>query len=120
EIALPMAVRPKVPRHAVDDGREVRAVVEIEAAQEVLIRLAASRVLYRDEPRHGLEQLRDLQHRPHEQVCAADGPFAGRFRAANELETSAEHDDLFQGLPALSRRAVCCRRAVGLSLLRLS
>ena len=43
-----MAVRRHVDRHAVDACREVGAVVEVEAAQEVLVGLAVARVLRDD------------------------------------------------------------------------
>ena len=44
------------------DG-EVGAVIEIEAAQEVLVRLAVAAVLGDDQPRHDLEHFARAQHR---------------------------------------------------------
>ena len=63
-VALAMAVRRQVHGHAVDERREVRAVIEVEAAQEHLIRFPAAAVLRHDETRHGLEDLARAQARP--------------------------------------------------------
>jgi hypothetical protein len=41
-VALAVRVRGHVDGHAVDRGREVGAVVEVEAAQEILVRLAVA------------------------------------------------------------------------------
>ncbi len=78
-------------------------MVQVEAAQEILIRLAAAGVLHGDHARHGLEQLGDLQHRPHEQVGPADGALAGGLGRADELEAAAEDDDLLQPFVRLRR-----------------
>ena len=107
EIALAVAVRAQVQRHAVEDRREVGAVIEVEAAQEILVRLAAAGVLHGDHARHGFEQLGDAQHRPHEQVGAADGALARCLGRADELEAAAEHDDLFEASPCARRRRLC-------------
>ena len=56
-IALAVAVRAHVDGHAVDGDGEVGAVVEVEAAQEVLVGLAFPAVLGDDEAGCGLEQL---------------------------------------------------------------
>src|SRR5437867_612791 len=44
-VALAVAVAREVHRDAVDEDREVRAVIGVEPAQEILVRLAASLVL---------------------------------------------------------------------------
>ena len=54
-VALAVGVRRHVDRHAVHVGREVGAVVEVEAAQEVLVGLAVAAVLRDDQPGHDLE-----------------------------------------------------------------
>ncbi len=55
DVALPVGVAHRVDGRPVDEDREVGAVIEVEAAQEVLLRLAPSRVLHREEPRDHLE-----------------------------------------------------------------
>jgi len=47
-------VRAHIDGHAVDVNGEVSAVVEVEAAQEVLIGFALATVLRNDQPRHCL------------------------------------------------------------------
>ena len=50
-ITLPVRMGAKIDRHAIGEERDIGAVIRIEAAEEVLIRLAGSaRVLHRDEP----------------------------------------------------------------------
>ena len=53
----------QVQRHVVDQRREVGAMVQVEAAQEILIGLAAARMLDGNHSRHRLEQLRHAQQR---------------------------------------------------------
>jgi hypothetical protein len=52
-----VSVRRHVHGNAVDAGRQVRAVIEIETAQEILIRLAVAAVLGDDQARHDFQQL---------------------------------------------------------------
>ena len=54
-IALTVRVRTQVVRHAIDECGEVGAMVEIESAQEILVRLAVATVLGRDQAGHHLE-----------------------------------------------------------------
>ena len=51
-VALAMAVTAHIHRHAVDACGEIRAVVEVKAAEEELIGLAAAAVLRSDQTRH--------------------------------------------------------------------
>jgi hypothetical protein len=64
QVPLAMAVGSEIPRHIVDVGGEVGAVIEIEAPQEVLIRFAATGVLSSDQSGHGFEQFGNPQQRP--------------------------------------------------------
>jgi len=57
-VALAVAVARQIERDVVEAGREIGAVVEVEAAQEVLVGLTAAAVLRRDQAGHGLEHLR--------------------------------------------------------------
>ena len=67
-VALAVAVRRHVHGYAIDARREIRAVIEIEAAQEILIRFAVAAVLRDDQSGHDLEQLAGAQHRPQIQL----------------------------------------------------
>ncbi len=90
-----MAVAAEVDGHAVEERREVRAVIEIEAAQEELIGLADAGVLSRDQARDALEQLADAADRPEAQVGLADPPLRPCRGEADLLGRSAEDDDFF-------------------------
>ena len=106
EIALAVAVRAQVPRHAVHVRREVRAVVQVEAAQEVLVGFAAARVLHRNQSGYRLEQLGNAQHRPHRQIRTAHGALARGVRRAEQLHAAPEDDDL---LELIGRRCLLLR-----------
>ena len=56
-VALAMRVRAQVDGNAVQGGGEVGAVVEVEAAQEILVRLSRAAVLRDDQPWHQLQHL---------------------------------------------------------------
>ncbi len=88
-----MTVGAQIPRHTVDIGREIRSVVQIEAAQEVLVGLAAPRMLCRDHAGNDFEQLRDFEHWPNEQIRAADGALTRRVGRSEQLEPATEYDD---------------------------
>ena len=76
-VALPVRVAGQVHRHTVDREREVGAVIEVEPAQEVLVRLAVPRVLGDDHAGDGLEQLAAAEQRQILEVDLADGPLRG-------------------------------------------
>ena len=80
-IPLPVRVRPEVHRHAVERGEEVGAVVEVETAEEVLVRLSGSAVLRDDETRHELQHLARSQDRPIFHQLASDRACARGFGA---------------------------------------
>ncbi len=61
---MPMRVRRHIHRHAGDGGREVGAVIEIEAAQVILIRLSLAAVLTDDQARHRLQHFARAHDRP--------------------------------------------------------
>ena len=84
-VALAVAMRVHVDGNAVDAGGEVRAVIEIEAAQEILVGLAVAAVLRDDEARNGLQQLAGAQHRAGFELRARDRALGRRFDAADEL-----------------------------------
>ena len=90
-VALAVRVRRHVDRHAVDEGREVGAVVEVEAAQVVLVRLAVAAVLRHDHAGHELEHLGRPQGRPALDQLRGHGAGAGRVGAADGVEIVAAH-----------------------------
>ncbi len=93
EIALAVPVARQVQRHAVQRGREVRAVVKIETAEEILVGLARARVLGRGQARYGLDQLARTQQRPHGEVGVGDAALAGRRRAAEVVGAATPDRD---------------------------
>ena len=92
-----MGVAAHVDRNAVDGGREVRAVVEIEAPQIVLVGLAAAGVGGDDHAGDGFQQLPLPQERTLQQLLAADHPAAGGQVAADGLRATRGDDDALDG-----------------------
>ena len=78
-----MAVRAHVDGHAVDGDGEVGAVVEIEAAQEILVGFALAAVLRDDQARHRLQHLARAIDRPRLQLLARDDALAAGLRLAD-------------------------------------
>jgi hypothetical protein len=91
-VALAVAMRRHVDRQAVDAGREVGAVVEVEAAQEVLVGLAVARVLRDDEAGHELEHLARAQGGAALQQLGADHALRGCVGAAHRVVVMAAGD----------------------------
>ena len=77
-IALAVAMGRHVDRHAVDGDGEIGAVVEIEAAQKILVGFALAGMLGHDQARHDFQQLADPRRRPRVEFLAADADLAGR------------------------------------------
>ena len=88
-VALAVGVRGHVDRHALDPGLEVGAVVEIEAADEILVGLAVTRVLGDDHAGHGLEQLAFAGDRAAPQVRRADPALRGRAGDPDQIVGAA-------------------------------
>ena len=63
-VALAVRVGAHVDRHVVDGDRQVGAVVEIVAAQEILVGFALAAVLRHDQARHGFEHFARARDRP--------------------------------------------------------
>ena len=79
-IALAVAVRAHVDRHAVDVDGKIGAVVEIEAAQEVLVGFALAAVLGDDEAGRRFQHLADAQRRNGIDLRAGHRQLARGFR----------------------------------------
>ena len=84
-VALAVRVRRHVHRHAGDRGGEVGAVIEIEAAQEVLVRLALAAVLRDDDAGHGLQHFARRASADAPRAARGDRALAGRLRDADEI-----------------------------------
>ena len=65
--------------------REVGAVIEVEAAQVVLVRLALAAVLADDDARHGFEHFAGAHDRPRVELPRRDRALARRLRDADEV-----------------------------------
>ena len=57
-ITLSVRMRAHVDRHVVDEDRQIGAVVEIVAAEEILVGFALAAVLRDDQPGHGFQYVR--------------------------------------------------------------
>ena len=84
-VALTVRVRRHVDRHALEPRLEVGAVVEVEAANEVLVRLAVAGVLRDDEARDRLEQLAFSRQWAKAEVGRADVSLGGGRCDADEI-----------------------------------
>lgn len=73
-IALPVRMGRHIDRDAGNVSREVRPVIEIEATQEILVRLAVTRVLGNDQPGHHLEHFARPLQRNGRQTLAGNDP----------------------------------------------
>ena len=89
-----MTVGAQVHLHPVDISREVRTVIEIEATQEILVGLAASRMLRSDHARDRLQQFGNAQQRANQKVGTGDGALTCCMRNTDLRFAAAEHDDV--------------------------
>jgi hypothetical protein len=126
-VALAVGVRPEAHRDAIKRREEVGSVVEVEAPEEVLVRLPGAAVLGDDEPGHELQHLARAQDGTILHELTGDGPGAGRVGAAHPGLVVAGHDDVLAEPGALGRRfcgigrfghrgafaAFFCKRSVG-------
>ena len=83
-IALTMRVGGFIDRHAIHESGQVRAMVKIVAAQQVLIGLAFAAMARDLQSRHGFQQLAHPKHRCQCQLIVDDNAFAGGAGAAHE------------------------------------
>ena len=91
--ALPVGVRDEVDGHAVHRRREIRAVIEVEAAQVILVGLPLAAVLRDDQSGHGLEDFAGADDRPRAELLLADMALGGGGRDADEIGLATlDHD----------------------------
>jgi hypothetical protein len=69
-------------------------VVEVEPAQEHLVRFAGAAVLRDDHARHGLEDFARTHSRPRVEFGRADDALRGSHALADRVVPAAEHDDV--------------------------
>jgi hypothetical protein len=72
---LAVRVRAHVDRHAIHAGQKVGAVVEIEAAQVILICFARAAMLSDDDAGNGLDDFAGAQEWPQRDLGVANGAF---------------------------------------------
>ena len=84
-VSLAVPVGRHVDRHPAGRDGEIGAVVEVEAAQEILVRLAAAGVLGGDGAGHGLDKLSGAQFGSFLEVLPAGRPFVGRPGDADQV-----------------------------------
>ncbi len=94
-VTLAMRVRRQIERHVVEENGEVRAVIEIEAAQEILVRLSAAGVLRDDDAGNGFQNFARAQNGTFLNLCRAHRSLCGRIGDANQAILSA-CDDRFR------------------------
>ena len=86
-VALPVAMGRHVDRHAVDPDGKIGAMVEIEAAQKILVGFALSGMLGDDQARHDLKRLAGPQegHGINLGAADADGAGGGRLQRSGSV-----------------------------------
>ena len=95
-VALPVGVAARVYWHTRDVGGEVCAVVQVEAAQEILVGLAFAAVLGDDQARHKFQNLAGPQRRPVLDQLVGDRALTCRVRGTDAVIVMALDLDFFQ------------------------
>jgi hypothetical protein len=95
-VALSVGVGGQVHGHPVDIDREIRAVVEIEPAREVLVRLSAARMLGDDESGNGFEDFPIPQERPVFKLVDADRALGRRIGDTDQIVLPSLHHKVGQ------------------------
>ena len=86
-----MGMGRKINRDIVHGKGEVRSMIQIEPAQEILVGLAVARVLGHHHPRYGLQQFAPAQKRQVLQIRFPDGSFRRRGRLPQQVFGPAFH-----------------------------
>ena len=107
-----MRVRPHIDRHAVHAGREIGAVVEVEAAQVILVGLARAAVLRDDHAGNGLDDFARPEQRAQRELLVADHALVGGSGDADEAVFPALHQNFGQSRRRVGGRVVCCHRGL--------
>ena len=108
-IALAVRVSRFVDGHVIDESREVRAVIQVEPANEKLVRLALAGMHCHDQARHGLQNLSDTVDRSEIQLLLRNRSLAGRGSFAEEIDPGLHHINIDRLIVGFSRiRGRCC------------
>ena len=91
--------------HAVDADREIRAVIEVEAAQEILVGFTLAGMLGDDQARHDFQRFADAQERDGVHLLAreADGAGGSRLKGCGLVGGIARRDAAGAGGSRLGR-----------------
>ena len=92
-VALAVRVRWQVQRHIVEENGDIRAMVEIEAAQKILVGLAAAGVLRDDEAGNRLQNLSRTKNRTILDLRCAHRSLGAGFGNADQVILTALHVD---------------------------
>ena len=95
-VTLAVAVGAHVDWHAVDPGGEVRPVIQIESAQEHLVRFARAAVLGDDHAGYGLEHVAGSQQRSQRQIHLPHHAFGGSACLPHQDIAPALHQHFLQ------------------------
>jgi hypothetical protein len=108
-VALAVAMRVHVHGNAIDAGGQVGAVIQVEAAQEILVGLAIARVLSDHESGNGFEQLAGAHHGTRLELRARDRALSRRLDATDEAASLCRDHDLVEviGGQAGGKRGGC-------------
>ena len=106
-----MGMASQVERHAFGAGREVRAVVQVETSEKILIGFAGARMLSGRHSRHGLQEIAGPQQHGQLDVVIVDHPFRRRSRQSDAiLRPPVHHNFLQRGFLLLSGKNRGTRR----------
>jgi hypothetical protein len=89
-----VAVAAHVDWHAVDKGGEIGAVIEVEAAQKILVGLAGAGMLGGNQAGHVFRQLADARDRLGSEIGIADNAFRCCLGGPDLLQLATVDDDL--------------------------
>ena len=95
-VTLAVTVARQVHRHPVDARGEVSAVIEVEAAQEELVRLPRAGMLRENQAGHGFKHFTGTRERAPFKLFRTDGSFGSRFRDADQAVLTPLHENFRQ------------------------
>ena len=82
--------------HVVEEHREIRAVIKIETAQKILVRLPTASVLRDDDTGHSFKDFPTAQNWAVGKLRRAGGALRGRIRDAKQAVLPSRHDHIRQ------------------------
>ena len=88
---LTMRVTALIDWHAIQCQAEIDTMIEIDAAQKILIGLALTTVLANDQPRYNLENFTRTRYDPSIDLCLSDGAFISRIGSTQQTVTRTEY-----------------------------